>query len=391
MKPGGGDPSHRHSPWRADQALSCFSLILTGECNFECSYCYQEKDGLTLAPAAIEKALDFFFPYFARDCAIIFCGGEPLLGADTIGETVRIADAKGRRTRKKPSYSLSTNGSLIDDEILDLFDRHKFTVLLSFDGLAQDAGRKAGSYGLVSGALDRLLELSRIELHTNSVFTPATVGCLSDTVRDIVERGVPDVQISFSTHAPWGAEARARLEDELGRLRGFLLPLARRTGRMPVTNFRKPTEEGIFACLAGETRMALSPDGRLWGCHLFYDLHKKTKDRSTASFSFGGLDPFIARRERSLARTLPRYGDLRMDHFHTPRKFCGQCDDVRDCVICPADAALSSGIVGRIGLDDCQIRQVFRAEKRRLWKDIEAAGQRPAMPGRRPSRRRAEA
>jgi len=371
----------------SEKSLSCFSLIITGECNFDCSYCYQEKDGLSLDPGVAARALDFLIPFFARDCAILFCGGEPLLRADVIREAVLLAAEKGRKSGKNLSYAISTNGSLLDENILNFLDRFKFTVLLSFDGSAQEACRKPGSYRTVSAALDRLLARPAIELHTNSVFTPETVDHLSSSIRDIVGRGVPDVQISFSTHIRWGREAVARLEEELSRLRGFLLPFVQRTGRVPVTNFRRPAQSGIFGCRAGETRMALSPDGRLWGCHHFYDFHKKMKDPSSARFCFGDLDSFVAHSERSTARTLPHYADLRVDYFHTPSRFCGQCKDVYDCVICPVDAALSSGIIGRIVSDDCRIRRVFREQRRRLWEDLEAPGRELDSSGRRESRR----
>jgi sulfatase maturation enzyme AslB (radical SAM superfamily) len=367
---------------------SSFSLIVTGECNYRCRYCYQEKDGLSLDASAVRKALDFFFPLFDRECALVFCGGEPLLRINTIREAVETVEAKNRRPRKKVRYSLSTNGSLLDDDTLAFFDRNRFTVLLSFDGLAQDKGRREGSFPLVSKALDRLLDRPGIELLTNSVFTPETVTDLSASIQDIVRRGVRDAQISFATHKPWSQKALDRLEAELSDLRLFLGGLGRKTGAIPVANFRASAEIGIFGCLAGADRMALSPDGRLWGCHLFYDLHKTLQCPSTACYSFGRLESFIAHHQKTYRRVLARYADLRMDCFHTPRELCGLCPEVHDCIICPVDAALSSGIVGRIMPVDCRIRKIVRKEKRLLWNDLENSGTlrgRDPASGRRPS------
>lgn len=371
--------------------FSSFSLIVTGECNYRCSYCYQEKDNLSLDAAAARKALDFFFPLFDRECSILFYGGEPLLRMDTIRETVQAVKAKNLRQAKKIQYSISTNGSLLDDDTLAFFDRNRFTVLLSFDGRAQDKGRKEGSFPLISGALERLQDRPGIELLTNSVFSPETVTDLSASIQDIVKRGVRDAQISFSTHVPWGRKALARLEAELSDLRRFLFAFGRKTGAVPVPNFRAPAETGVFGCLAGEDRMALSPDGRLWGCHLFYDLHKTMKSPATARYSFGHLESFVAHHKKSYPQVLAHYADLRMDYFHTPRKFCGLCPDVHDCVICPVDAALSSGIVGRIMSVDCRIRKIVRKEKRLLWNDLGNSGIFPVRPRTRVSGRRLHA
>ncbi len=361
--------------------FSSFSLILTGECNFSCSYCYQEKDGLFLDPAAIEKAIGFFFPRFDKECSILFYGGEPLLAKDTIRRAVYAVKAENRRQSKNIQYSISTNGSLLDDDTLRLFDQNRFTVLLSFDGRAQDKSRREGSFPIVSQALERLLDCPRIELLTNSVFTPETVTDLSASIRDIVKRGVRDAQISCINDRPWGEDAFAQLGAELSDLRRLLFDFCRKKGYVPVANFRTSAEPGVFGCRAGEKRMALSPDRRLWGCHLFYDFQKKIKDPAFVQYCFGGLDSFIDQEQRIYRRILARYADLRMDYFHTPRRFCGLCRDVQDCVICPVDAAFASGIIGRIMPVDCRIRKIFRKEKRLLWKDLENHGIRPGRPG----------
>lgn len=359
---------------------SIFSLIVTGECNFHCRYCYQEKDDLSLDPATVAKAVDFFFPRFDRECEILFYGGEPLLRADTIRETVRVLQLKNKRQRKNITYSISTNGSLVDDDILDFFDKNRFTVLLSFDGRAQDTGRKERSYSLVAQALENLLDRPGVELLTNSVFTPETVSDLSASIRDIVERGVRDVQISFSTHLPWDGNALSRLKEELSDLRRFLTAYGKKEGAVPVANFFEPAEPGLLGCRAGENRIALSPDGRLWGCHLFYDFYKSRKSAYSESYCFGDLDTLIARHERTSPKVLSRYAGLRMDFFHTPKKFCGLCRDVKNCAICPVDAAFASGIIGRIMPDDCRIRRMVRQENKKLWADFERIGIRPRPP-----------
>jgi hypothetical protein len=101
------------------------------------------------------------------------------------------------------------------------------------------------------------------------------------------------------------------------------------------------------------------------------------KSPSTARYSFGHLESFFAHHQKTYPRVLARYADLRMDYFHTPQELCGLCPDVHDCVICPVDAALPSGIVGRIMPVDCRIRKIVRKEKRLLWNDLENGGTHP--------------
>jgi len=354
--------------------LSSFSLILTGECNYRCRYCYQVKDHLVLDGSTARRAIEFFLPRFDHDSSIHFYGGEPLLAWDTIRDVVRAVTAEGRRQARGVGFSVSTNGSLLDDRAIEFFARNRFTVLLSFDGLAQDEGRREGSSAIVSGALARLLERPEIEVLTNSVFTPETVGELSASIEAIAVRGVRDVQISFATGLPWRKNALDELGRQLGDLRRFLLAFNKKTGEVPVANFAAPAGPGLFECQAGRSRMALSPDGRLWGCHLFYDFHKTMKGPGSARFCLGTLDSFIADPRRAFARASARYSGLRMDLFHTPRRFCGLCRDLASCAICPVDAAFSSRMIGRISPADCRIRSIVRRENRLLWKAIEADG-----------------
>lgn len=371
--------------------LSGLTFVLTDGCNFRCSYCYQRRGRSRLELGAAVKAFDLLLPSFDRECSVNFYGGEPLLAAGTMAGLVDHIRRRTGGSGKNVSFSLATNGSLLSDGLLEFLDRHRFSVLLSFDGYAQDVSRRGGSFGPTAAAVGRLLERPNIQLDTNSVFTPATVGMLSASMRLIVEMGVPSATISLSKDRAWPETSVVRLEHQLSELRRFLRSRFRETGAVAVTNFLKPQGDGIFGCAAGRDRLAISPDGRIWGCYFYYDYARKRGRRDGQEYCFGALDDFARASRQRYEDVLRSYDGLNMGAFWTDQGRCSSCPDVRECVVCPVDAAFSSGIVGRISATDCRIRKVFRAEKRKLWKDIESAGQRPAGPGRRPSRRRAEA
>ncbi|HVP91308.1 MAG TPA: radical SAM protein, partial [Terriglobales bacterium] len=169
--------------------FSGLTFVLTDDCNFRCSYCYQKRGRTRLDPEAAKRAFDLFQPFLGPECSVNFYGGEPLLAAGTMVDLVRHIGSRAAGRKTKITYSVATNGSLLTGGLLDFLESHRFTVLLSFDGYAQDEARRRGSFGPTVAVLRELLSRPRVKLETNSVFTPATVGRLYPSMRLIVETG----------------------------------------------------------------------------------------------------------------------------------------------------------------------------------------------------------
>lgn len=350
--------------------LSDFTFILTEDCNFNCSYCYQKKGNKYLDMSNIKKAVDFFFPYLKEKCHISFYGGEPLLAFEQIRETVNYI--RGKNLEKDIEYALTTNGSLLDDNMLRFFDRYKFSLRLSFDGLIQEDSRKRGSFDQILANLRKIMNYPGIDFDTNSVFTPETVKDLSKSIQFIIELGVPQIKFSLSTHVSWDQESLNLFREECEAVRRNLIPVFKKTGAVPVVNFIKNKHRGIFACYAGKTRMALAPDCKLWGCFLFWDYFRsKEKTDKFNKYCFGELDTFINNREEVYGETLSKYAKLRMDHYSTPDSFCMLCDEMEDCMICPVDAALSGAIMGNVPAHLCEINRIERKEREIFRKELE--------------------
>ena len=123
--------------------LTNLTFIVTDACNFNCAYCVQKKENNTISHACIKSAVDFFYPFLERDEQVYigFYGGEPLLAYEKITYAVQLVREKNKIENKNITFSVTTNGVLLTDEMLDFFNRHKFALTLSFDGLAQDTGR----------------------------------------------------------------------------------------------------------------------------------------------------------------------------------------------------------------------------------------------------------
>jgi sulfatase maturation enzyme AslB (radical SAM superfamily) len=319
-----------------------------------------------MTPEALDRTLDAFLPHLVARSEIHFYGGEPLLAFDLIRRTVKAVETKnaGRRNIR---FGLTTNGSLFTDDILRFMRDHRFRLLVSFDGLAQDRGRRRGSFGTLVPFLDRLLKMPALKVETNSVFTPNTVRHLSGSVRLIHELGVEDIHLAFSNLMPWPKAALAALSGELATVGRFAGAWRKRTGRIPLVEFRPGKGRGIMTCGGGTNRISVAPDGTVWGCHLFFDHFRgNLNSEESRAYSFGLIGGLGRSRRMIRPETTARYASLRMTRFRTPDGPCRACPEVAECAICPLDAAAPGTEIGRIPRWTCRIAKALRTERERF-------------------------
>lgn len=352
--------------------FSELSLIVTDDCNYHCSYCLQKKEKKYISSDIIEKAVMFFYPFLSGEASISFHGGEPLLAFDNIKYVVSLLMNKKKKLGKKLKFYLTTNGSLITDEMLHFFDQYRFDVMLSFDGLSQEMARERGSLAPTQKLVQRILSglYPGIQFSTNSVFSPSTVNHLSASLHYIIETGVTDIQFDLATNIPWDEASLAALEKELAGLSAFLVSYYKKNRIIPVNHFRvamsnpnnKKKDTG-FACAAGRDRMAITPDGYVWGCAVFHDYMKTREDIPDFHiYSFNKLDDFIKNHETLYPRILANYIFLSQDCFFSGDRFCFLCEEVGTCRVCPVNAAYTTSVMGKISPWVCRLNGILKKE-----------------------------
>jgi len=341
------------------QKISSLTLVLSEKCNFSCPYCPQHKGKNTLEIEDISDFLGLLRPRLDREVWLGFYGGEPLLSWPLIEKTVDLAD---KNFKRKFRFTLTTNGSLLKNKHILFLKKHRFDLVLSYDGLAQKC-RDAGSVAAVGGALDQLRQLYPEGYVINSVFTPHTVPLLAASIEEILKQGHERLQYSLDMCVPWKKANLAALEKQLDRLATIGMKYREKIGKMPMENFKENDKKGTFACFAGRDRLALLPDRTVWGCYLFYDLlGHAPSDPDYARYCFGKLEEFLSMPARTLAAKAASYAELRQDYFFSEKKeLCSLCDDLERCAVCPAVAALATGTLAVIPGWTCRIKKISRA------------------------------
>ena len=306
-------------------------------------------------------------PHLKRNYFLNFYGGEPLLCIDLIKQTVSFLNKENKKLNKKASYSITTNGSLLSGESIQFLNEHRFSVVLSFDGYAQEEQREKGSLEIIVPIIKELLNQPRINLEINSVFSPDTVGHLSKSIQFLMDLGALNIHFSLNAMEPWNPASLQRLENELKKLRKKLLIHNKRKKSIPVINFREDPKKGIFFCTAGKDRLVLTPEEEIWGCFLFPDYFKE-KERSPdySKFFFGKLGNFIKDYEAQYPHISTNYAWLSMDNFATADMKCLMCPDLENCTVCPINAAFSGLPLGLIPDHICRIQKMMSKEKRKF-------------------------
>ena len=352
--------------------LSSFTFIVTDDCNFYCEYCPQKKEKKFISVDLIKRAIDFFYPLMENNASVGFYGGEPLLCFNAIREAV-IYFKKKNFPAKPVDFSITTNGSLLNEEVLEFLNQNRFSVILSFDGFAHNISRKKDDFNSIVDLINNIRKCSQIELETNSVFTPGTVRYLAESIHFIIELGVKKIRYVLSTIEKWNEEALIEFESELEKVVNIIVTYYKKNGSIPVSNFKKKTpEKGLFTCTAGKDRMAITPDGKIWGCFQFHEYFKgKEKMNEYSKYFFGDLDYFIDHYKTIYPEILPNYADLRIDNFSTGKTYCFLCGDIEYCEVCPVYTAHSNSILGKIPAWVCKINKIKKKMKKDFLRKIQ--------------------
>lgn len=136
-------PATETLPYLLERRMHTMTLQVTQSCNLRCSYCiYSENNnekqrshsGKKMSLETALKAVDFLAEHSidSERINIGFYGGEPVLAMDLIRSVVDYAE--DIFSGKELHFSITTNATLLTEEIAEYFDKHNFLLTISLDG-----------------------------------------------------------------------------------------------------------------------------------------------------------------------------------------------------------------------------------------------------------------
>jgi sulfatase maturation enzyme AslB (radical SAM superfamily) len=336
--------------------IESLQVILTSRCNLRCSYCYQNarKRG-RMSWKTLRAALDLALDSAAPDVGVTFAGGEPLLEFPLIRRAVAYVE-RNRPRAKIVTCSISTNGTLLTNEIIAFLEEHRIRTQLSFDGaaLAQDL-RGPGTFSKLDRTLDRLLarhqEFYESQLRVALTANPLNVPYLADSVAYFLGKEVEELSImpSISSDAAWEKGRIGELDAQFARMLGLSLAHERRTGKMPVGILRNiddgrlPGSKRQPMCGIGQgTQIVVDVDGEVYGCNLLVGSYQRFGSDSMrarlSALRMGRVDgPAFDRRRASFPAAVKRSRIFDgKDRKYSAYGSCKECRWFDRCFMCPA-------------------------------------------------------
>ncbi|MFC1679157.1 radical SAM protein [Elusimicrobiota bacterium] len=350
-----GDPKRPKESKSAPVPVVNIALFVIQACNLRCVYCYGDGGGYggggKMAPATARRAVDWLIrgSQSRKDLHIAFFGGEPLLNFPLMCETVRYAEERGKVTKKRFSYSVTTNATLLDEERVAWIKAHKVNVLVSFDGPReiQDAQRPfidgRGSFEAAVVNIRMLLK----ELPDSGVRATLLGSTDPDAVRvSLREFGfkkvcvapvsaslfgsrsgkpVPSAKVSGILRSvekeaeQWRAAVRGRDTKALGDLAG--------TGRLvdTITALCHGAKKN-YPCGAGRGLVGVSCEGEVFPCHRFIGTERyRLGSVFTDELDRDAFLQYPAQRIAECARCFAR-NHCAGGCWHENAGACGSCD-----------------------------------------------------------------
>lgn len=160
--------------------LQKMSVLPNHTCNFNCSYCYSAKgrSNTTLQYDVLDKALEYFIDpqrLKERHLSLSFIGGgEPLLSWPLVKHGIEYADFLASRYGFSLFMTITTNGSIMNDSIIDVLSQYCVLPNVSFDILEEAQNKHRKHFLQVCKTLDKLCEKGLIPV-VNATITPDSV------------------------------------------------------------------------------------------------------------------------------------------------------------------------------------------------------------------------
>ena len=278
---------------RSGDVVKALCLHVAHTCNLNCAYCFASQGRFHGERALMsfetgKQSLDFLMDHSGtrRNLEVDFFGGEPLMNWDVVKQLVAYARSVEGERGKNFRFTLTTNGMLLDDDVMDFANREMSNVVLSLDGRRETHDRLRKDYA-GNGSYDRIVpkfqELVRRRGGRNYYIRGTFTHANPDFTKDLfhmADLGFDQLSMEPVVCAPGDPAALTAEDLETVQAQYELLAvemLRREREGCPLTFYHYMLDltggpcvyKRVSGCGAGTEYMAVTPWGDLYPCHQF--------------------------------------------------------------------------------------------------------------------------
>ena len=273
--------------------VKALCLHIAHTCNLNCSYCFASQgkyhgERAVMSYEVGKRALDFLMENSGtrRNLEVDFFGGEPLMNFQVVKDLVAYARSVEQERGKNFRFTLTTNGVLVDDEVIDWANRECSNVVLSLDGRKEVHDRfrvdyaGKGSWEKIVPKFQRFVEKrGGRDYYMRGTFTHANPDFLKD-IQTMLDLGFNELSMEPVVCAKGDPSALTEEDlvivmDQYEKLAQLMLEKDKEGKPFTFYHYMIDLSGGpciykrISGCGSGTEYMAVTPWGDLYPCHQF--------------------------------------------------------------------------------------------------------------------------
>lgn len=274
--------------------IKALCLNIAHDCNMRCKYCFAHKGDYwgkkeVMPPEVAKKAIDFVIKHSGprKNIEVDLFGGEPLLAFDTVKEVISYARKIEGKYNKNIRFTITTNATMLNDEIIDYIDKNMVNVVLSIDGRKETNDKVRvfpngkGSYDVILPKIKEMVARrdKNKQYYVRGTFTRNNIHFFDD-IMHLASFGFKELSMEPVVLPP-DNELSIREEDlpvifkEYDKLYNEMLKRGKGKDSFKFYHFNININGGpciykrISGCGSGFEYVAVTPEGDLYPCHQF--------------------------------------------------------------------------------------------------------------------------
>ena len=273
--------------------VKALCLHIAHDCNLACKYCFAEEGEYhghreLMSFEVGKKALDFLIANSGSrvNLEVDFFGGEPLMNWQVVKDLVAYGRSQEEKYNKKFRFTLTTNGVLLNDEVMEFCNREMGNVVLSIDGRKEVHDRMrpfrkgAGSYDLIVPKFQKFAESrNQMNYYVRGTFTHYNLDFAADVLH-LADLGFKQISVEPVVALPEDdysikKEDLPIIMEQYDLLAKEMVERKKRGEDFNFFHFMIDMAGGpcvykrLSGCGSGTEYLAVTPWGDLYPCHQF--------------------------------------------------------------------------------------------------------------------------